>query len=461
MTKSDHLWQRGGQWYLRLNIPRTLRHNFLSKTGKPLDRIVEPLGDSKSVAQIEAARRSALYLERFARLKAGESLASIQEDIADERRFQEWIRPGAELRRKHLFEGIASGQIDAERERQDLTRRAQRLLERAAELGGPAAPVPAPQAAPIAETVGQAAEAWFADMQDDVRPNTLADHKRRVRAFTEQCGDRLLADVNKAMASDFLSSLIASGNSQQTRNAYHTTLAVLFESAKDRGRFTGDNPFNGKKRKAKSKSYVPFEDSELQTLFAALPRDVAPKRHTPETAMAWAALIAAYSGARLEEICKLKVADIHDEGANGATVTVIDINDPKKLKNDQSERKVPVHSALVRAGLLKYRDNLPADGPLFPGLKARASKGHKVGARVGELFRKKLEALGLKRDRLCFHSFRRTVGSRLDAAGVKESDVNWILGHGQKTESFGTYSTAPLKRLSGLVEEIKYPDLRL
>ena len=33
---------------------------------------------------------------------------------------------------------------------------------------------------------------------------------------------------------------------------------------------------------------------------------------------------------------------------------------------------------------------LAESGPLFPGLARRASKGGKIGARIGELFRKKL-----------------------------------------------------------------------
>jgi hypothetical protein len=51
-----------------------------------------------------------------------------------------------------------------------------------------------------------------------------------------------------------------------------------------------------------------------------------------------------------------------------------------------------------RFPLLQYVAALPQDGPLFPGLVRRASKGGKIGARLGELFRDKLEALGLKRD---------------------------------------------------------------
>jgi integrase len=217
------------------------------------------------------------------------------------------------------------------------------------------------------------------------------------------------------------------------------------------------------KAKVAGSGYVPFTDAELQTLFDALPREIAPKKHTPETALPWVALIALYSGARLEEIAQLTTADVREVGANGATVTVIDIHNggTNKLKNETSARFVPVHSALVHAGLLDYVKALPA-GPLFPGLTRRESKGGKIGARLGELFRKRLVALGLKRDGLCFHSFRHTVAGRLDAAGVPQSDAARVLGHAVAGMSYGTYSQAGpgLKRVAGVVEQITYEGLR-
>jgi integrase len=132
------------------------------------------------------------------------------------------------------------------------------------------------------------------------------------------------------------------------------------------------------------------------------------------------------------------------------------------LKNETSARLIPIHSELVRLGLLDYVKALKA-GPLFPGLTRRESKGGKVGARVGELFRKRLVTRGLKRDGLCFHSFRHTVAGRLDAAGVPQSDAARVLGHAVAGMSYGTYSQAGpgLKRVAGVVEQITYEGLRL
>lgn len=318
---------------------------------------------------------------------------------------------------------------------------------------------------PIGETVNRAAEAWLADMTRDPsaapRATTLDGHRLRVRAFVDKCGDVPLTAVDRATASDFLAVLKVAN---RTRNAYAVTLRSVFECARRRGRFTGDNPFDDQKAKVAGTSYQPFTASALQTLFDALPRDVKPVKHSPESALPWAALIALYSGARLEEIAQLTVDDIREEAANGATVWIIDIHNggQNKLKDGTSARLVPVHSELVRAGFLDYVKALKA-GPLFPGLKRRESKGGKVGARVGELFRKKLVALGIKRDGLCFHSFRHTVAGALDAAGVPQSDAARILGHAVAGMSYGTYSQAGpgLKRVAAVVEMIAYDGLHL
>src|SRR6266700_3803681 len=122
------------------------------------------------------------------------------------------------------------------------------------------------------------------------------------------------------------------------------------------------------------------------------------------------------------------------------------------MKNEASARLIPMHHVLANSGLPEYIAKLPKRGQLFPGLSRRASKGNKIGARLGELFRKKLVALGLKRDGLCFHSFRHTVAGRLDQAGVSQSDAARVLGHAVAGMSYGTYSQAGpgLKRVAAV-----------
>src|SRR5260221_11854488 len=99
---------------------------------------------------------------------------------------------------------------------------------------------------------------------------------------------------------------------------------------------------------------------------------------------------------------------------------------------------------------------------LFPGLTRRESKGGKIGARLGELFRKRLVALKLKRERLCFHSFRHTVAEALEAAAVSQTDAARVLGHTIPEMSYGVYSRGPgFKRLAAGCEGVAHPGLKV
>jgi integrase len=117
------------------------------------------------------------------------------------------------------------------------------------------------------------------------------------------------------------------------------------------------------------------------------------------------------------------------------------------------------------AGLLEYIANLPRHGQLFLGLKRRASKDAKIGARVGGIFNKKRRTLGIKRKgmKLDFHSFRHTVANVLDIAGVQQSDAARVLGHAVAGMSYGQYSQGGpgLIRVKDVVEKIAYDGLRL
>jgi integrase len=471
--RSDHLWKRGDVWYLRLSIPPSMRHLFLSSKGRSkgsegqqMVRVVERLSDSKSVAEVMAAERVAVCKNIFAQIKAGiittpqqvrDALEPSEPDVA--------LQPGFDRAMRDWY-------ASPEMRRKEFERRQERLARWFEEYGegkGAFSALFGEQPASTAgETITQAAEAWYAELTRDKttapRGTTIEGHRLRVKAFVDKIGDVPLAGVTRAMASDFLDGLKVSN---RTRNQYARTLASVFKSARLRGRYQGEkgqSPFDDQRAKVVGSSYEPFTVAELQKLFDALPRETKPKRHTPETALPWVALIALYTGMRLEEIAQLTTADVREESANGARVWCVDVHNggSNKLKNKTSARLIPIHSELVRLGLLDYMKALKA-GPLFPGLTRRASKGNKVGARVGELFRKKLVALDLKRDGLCFHSFRHTVAGRLDAAGVPQSDAARVLGHAVAGMSYGTYSQAGpgLKRVAGVVEQIAYDGLRL
>jgi integrase len=466
---------------------------FLTSKGTPKEYIEESLGPSQEAAKVEGAHRVADYRVLFNRAGVM-TVEAVQTELAAIKERAERRQPTAKRLEIEAELGRIGREYEAHIERlraetespeaveaqeqmwNDMRDRAAGTIARIAPdmpKGSPAWQVLADRVLAAqgfgseattvdqGETISQAAEALYGELQrEGVRSTTLEGHRLRVRAFVEHCGDVALANVTRAMASDFLTAM-TKGRTNRTVNAYVMTMKCVFKSARNRGRFTGENPFDGQRRKAVAVEREGFTNAEIHKLFAALPLDAAPRKHSPETALPWVVRIAAYTGMRLEEIAQLTVSDIETRGANGAAVTIIDVHNgdaAHHLKNDSSARAVPVHSELVRAGLLDYIRAIK-DGPLFPGLKRRASKGGKIGARLGELFRKRLIALGMKREGLCFHSFRHTVGQRLEAAAVMQTDTACVLGHAIAGESYGTYSSGPgLKRLAAVVEAIRYDD---
>jgi integrase len=456
---THNLVRRGDQWWLQLTVPAPLRRFFLSSNGKPMRQIREPMGDSKTVAAMKANQRAAACSRVFVRLHAGEDMTPEQ------------VR--AELRNEFADDPLTLGnQWEAEAAR--MYREQYRILERAArfEAWGAATP-PIPGAIekmidvtppPAGPTITKAAEAWYLELARDSRPQTVDGHRTRVNAFAKKYNDPLLADVTRAMASEFLDGLKCSA---RTRNNYALSLKMLFLNARKHRLWNGqdyENPFHDQRKKAGNASKQKFTVAELQALFDALPRNVAPTRHSPETALPWVALVALYTGARLEEICQLTTADIREEGANGATVWVIDIHNggENNLKNESAQRLIPIHTKLARLGFLDYVKQLPT-GPLFPGLTRRKAKGNKLGARVGELFRKKLIALGMKRKGLDFHSLRHTVIKVLDNVRpeIPERDIQRVVGHMVEGVTFGVYGEGELKNLAAAVEHIVYDGLNL
>jgi integrase len=286
-----------------------------------------------------------------------------------------------------------------------------------------------------------------------------------VQKFIEHCGgDILLDNVTRKMASDFLQ---LDGLANRTRNNYARTLRGIFKKAKQNGELNGENPFEDQRFEEEEKDVVSFTIPELQKLFDAMPpREVAPERHTIETALPWCALLSLYSGMRLGEVAGLEVTDVRYAATDDDSppMLVFDLHDSarRKLKNKPSKRLVPVHDDLIKKHkLLDYIKHLPQDGPLFPAVKPE--KGTSFGKRVGDAFRDLRKEVGITEDGKRFHSLRHNVSNVLDAAEVRDSDVARVLGQSVDGIAFGTYSKEGpgLTVVKSVVQKIKYKGLRL
>jgi integrase len=182
-----------------------------------------------------------------------------------------------------------------------------------------------------------------------------------------------------------------------------------------------------------------YTDEEAKTILRAA-------RMAKETHKRWVPWVCAYTGARIAEICQLRSEDIKQIDGIWCIAFAAEAG---SLKNINSERVVPVHSALEDEGFLKFA-KLIKKGPLFADLApdrfgSRGGTGTKILSRW-------IRSLGVTDKRISpNHSWRhrlKTLGRR---NGLAVDILDAMTGHGRKTvaDTYGDFPPeAMLRELS-------------
>jgi integrase len=185
-----------------------------------------------------------------------------------------------------------------------------------------------------------------------------------------------------------------------------------------------------------SESIRGFKDEEASLVLSASLREKDPVRR-------WVPWLCAYSGARLSEVCQLRVEDILP--IDGIWCMKFD-PEAGSLKTRSSERAVPLHPAVLERGFLEFIQSV-GSGPLFANLTP-----DKFGSRGGngtKILGRWVRSLGLTDDRISpNHSWRhrlKTLGRQHELA---PDIVNAITGHGKRSvaDSYGEFPITALYR---------------
>tara|TARA_B110001454_G_scaffold93882_1_gene89401 strand:+ start:642 stop:2315 length:1674 start_codon:yes stop_codon:yes gene_type:complete len=176
----------------------------------------------------------------------------------------------------------------------------------------------------------------------------------------------------------------------------------------------------------------------------------------------WIPILACLMGARLEEICQMRVTDvkkvngiwvyrIREEGDYGSEVT--------KVKNPYSERDIPLHPELIDTlNFLQYVNHIKKlkQERVFWELPKR---GDVYSKNVGRFFNQKyLVKIGIKKRGKSFHSFRHSVETNLTNVNVNARYIDFLQGHSQKGIGGSVYMKGikPEVLLKDCVEMLKW-----
>ena len=230
------------------------------------------------------------------------------------------------------------------------------------------------------------------------------------------------------------------------------------------------DPFSRMRLPTRKPRREPWELEELRTLFSSAiftegERPVAGKGE----AAFWLPLMALFTGARLNELAPLTVADVLTDAATDiASINIKeDQQQGRRLKTAGSARLVPIHPELTRIGFLQFVGWIRSTGPearLFP-LLAPGPKGG-FGEAWSKWFGRYKRDLNITNKASVFHSFRHGFKDAARAARVSEELHDALTGH--TGSSVGrTYGAKDMVRRFGLetladaVNRIKYPGLDL
>lgn len=179
----------------------------------------------------------------------------------------------------------------------------------------------------------------------------------------------------------------------------------------------------------------------------------------------WLPLLGLYSGARLSELCQLRLGDIREE--LGVWVFSINQSGTKQLKTADSERLVPLHKVVLEAGFLAFHQlRLKATAndllaPLFENLRVYGdlSPGH-IASRwfLGSGQGKKgyLGLCGLGDDDLTFHGLRHTFINQFRRQKLDLLIGKALVGHADKSTTGGYGDCYPAYVLKAELDKIDF-----
>ncbi|SKA14861.1 site-specific integrase [Novilysobacter spongiicola] len=159
----------------------------------------------------------------------------------------------------------------------------------------------------------------------------------------------------------------------------------------------------------------------------------------------WGPILGLYTGARINEVAQLKVADILQERGVWCLAIrktmdedLVGSSGPKsrqRLKGKSSVRRIPIPQPVLDAGLLDFLADMQAFGHprLFPHLSAGVNRTTgETNARYSQgllnQFGSYLKELGFPKG-VAFHAFRHTLSTELDNQGVPAEEIALITGH--------------------------------
>lgn len=295
-------------------------------------------------------------------------------------------------------------------------------------------------------------EVWL--REDNTSPRTKMEKRNVVSQLAKWKSNLSVERIDNKIARQFVQQVLNDGSrTPVTVNKHISNLSSYWRWLKRVGVVQG-NPWPDQRvplaRRDHRLEMRPFSDEELIRLFAA---DLPPLLRD-------FSLIAALTGMRLDEIGRMKAADVDLD------TMVLAV---QGTKTKASRRTIPIHSELRGVFGRRFSAAGGEDGWLFPELPVRSKDDPlERTSKVSKAFTRHRRQVGVddrpdptsRRSRIDFHSFRRWFITKAEQGGAYAPVIEAIVGHAREGMSLGRYSAGPDvdSQMRPAMEAVRLPD---
>lgn len=306
-------------------------------------------------------------------------------------------------------------------------------------------------AQPKSVTVSDVFDRWKAEAKPSAA--TVTTWRGVIGSFTAHLKHDDITRVSDADVIAWKDALVAEGKRPRTINDSHlAAVKAVFNYAK-RNRIITANPADGVRVKATKRAgerMLPYEDSEIARLLAIAARETHPAKR-------WLPWLAVFTGARIGELSQAWGNQVREMDG----IPVLEIRpapDGGRLKNEGSERTVPLHPALVEAGFVQFARKC-GTRPMFYGKPARPeADGRHPSKGTSNHLATWIREQGFTDPRKApSHASRHWFKSTASRVGIPDSIADALQGHSDDS-SASTYRHVALATLAEAVARIPVPN---
>ena len=234
----------------------------------------------------------------------------------------------------------------------------------------------------------------------------------RIISFMDKFMQKTPAQLMRTDITAYRDHLLQRGDARKTVTKKLSFVSAMLQTAYDAGYLPANVARGLKVPRAKVETIkrMSFPKDSLIRIFGTR---VYTERARPLAgggeAIAWVPMLALATGARLEELCQLRVADVleHDLG----WMLNIEDGEGQRVKTSSSRRLVPLHSDVIAAGFSRFVQDQRRSGHEWLFSDLEPDHDGRRGGNFGKFFARFLRQnqwCGITDRRLVFHSFRHT-----------------------------------------------------